>query len=171
MDVEIKRIAPEHIEGFHRAVDLVARERKYLAFLEAPPLESTRQFVTNNIEKGFPQFVALADNDVIGWCDVIPKSRAVHAHSGALGMGLLPKWRGQGHGRRLITRTLDGARQFGLTRIELTVHADNVGAIALYKSVGFEQEGVLRDASLIDGVYIDSLVMALVERDGGRTSY
>jgi RimJ/RimL family protein N-acetyltransferase len=58
---------------------------------------------------------------------------------------------------------LDAARRFGLTRIELTVHADNLRAIALYKSVGFQQEGVLRDASRIDGEYIDSLAMALVE--------
>jgi RimJ/RimL family protein N-acetyltransferase len=171
MDVEIKRIAPEHIEGLHRAVDFVARERKYLAFLEGPPLESTRQFVTNIIEKGFPQFVALAANDVVGWCDVIPKPRAVYAHSGVLGMGLLPKWRRQGHGRALITTTLDAARQFGLTRIELTVYADNFPAISLYESVGFRQEGILRDAALIDGVYMDSLVMGLVQRDGGRTSY
>jgi RimJ/RimL family protein N-acetyltransferase len=92
-------------------------------------------------------------------------------HSGVLGMGLLPKWRRQGHGRALITPTLDAARQLGLTRIELTVHADNVGAIKLYKSVGFQQEGVLRDAALIDGVYIDSLVMGIIQRDGDRTSY
>jgi RimJ/RimL family protein N-acetyltransferase len=170
MEVEVKRIAPEHIAGFHRAVDFVSRERKYLAFLQGPPLESSRQFVANNIENGFPQFVALAANDVVGWCDVIPKPRAVHAHSGVLGMGLLPEWRGQGHGRALIAATLDAARRFGLTRIELTVYADNVRAIALYRSVGFQQEGVLKDAALIDGVYLDSLLMALVERPSVRKS-
>jgi hypothetical protein len=41
----IERMAPQHIEGFHRALDCVARERKHLAFLEAPPLDSTRKFV------------------------------------------------------------------------------------------------------------------------------
>jgi RimJ/RimL family protein N-acetyltransferase len=65
---------------------------------------------------------------------------------------------------------LDAARRFGLTRIELTVYADNVRAIALYRSVGFQQEGVLKDAALIDGVYLDSLLMALVERPSVRKS-
>jgi hypothetical protein len=76
-------------EGFHDAVDCVARERKYLAFLEAPPLASTRQSVMNNIANGYPQFVAVADGTVVGWCDVIPKERPVHAHCGVLGIGLL----------------------------------------------------------------------------------
>ena len=63
MDVETVPITAEHIEGFHRCVDLVARERKYLALLEAPPLDSTYQFVMNNITKGYSQFVAVFD----GW--------------------------------------------------------------------------------------------------------
>jgi hypothetical protein len=58
VDVAIRRIAAEHVEGFHRALDQVARERKYLAFLEAPAVGETREFVTNNIAKGYPQFVA-----------------------------------------------------------------------------------------------------------------
>jgi hypothetical protein len=35
-------IAEEHIPGFRDALDVVAREKKFLAFLEAPPLEDTR---------------------------------------------------------------------------------------------------------------------------------
>lgn len=35
MDVTIARIAAEHADGLDRAVDIVARERKYLALLEA----------------------------------------------------------------------------------------------------------------------------------------
>jgi hypothetical protein len=42
--IEIVPISPAHIEGFHRTLDLVARERRYLALLEAPPLESMRAF-------------------------------------------------------------------------------------------------------------------------------
>src|SRR5262247_3448517 len=88
MDITIARIAPEHIEGFHKVVDFVACERRYLASFEAPPLVRTRQFVMNNISKGYSQFVAIADEKVVGWCDVIPKDRPVHVHCGVLGMGL-----------------------------------------------------------------------------------
>ena len=59
---EIVPISQDHIESFHRALDFVARERRYLAFLEAPPLEETRAYVLNNIAKGYPQLVVLS-----GW--------------------------------------------------------------------------------------------------------
>jgi hypothetical protein len=68
---QIVPIAEEHISGFRVAVDVVAREKKYLAFLEAPPLEEVTRFVLGNIERGYPQFVVLSDSTVAGWCDVI----------------------------------------------------------------------------------------------------
>lgn len=164
MSVLIAPIAAEHVEGFHRALDVVAREHAYLAFLKAPSLDRTREFVMNNIAKANIQFVALADGELVGWCDVLPKDRPIYAHSGVLGMGLLPEWRGKGIGRALIERTLNEAHLRGFVRVELTVHADNTRAIALYNSVGFQIEGVMRDASLIDGVYRDCILMAIVDR-------
>ena len=79
-------------------------------------------------------------------------------------MGLLPAWRGRGNGKPLVDATLSEARRFGFVRIELTVYADNAQAIALYESVGFKTEGVLRDAALIDGLYRDLILMAIVDR-------
>ena len=94
--VEIVPIAQDHIESFHRALDFVARERRYLAFLEAPPFESTQAFVLDNIKQGYPQLVAVSAGQVVGWCDVVPKPRPIYAHVGVLGMGLLPEFRRQG---------------------------------------------------------------------------
>jgi hypothetical protein len=41
MAVQIVPIEVKHIESFRRALDQVARERKYLAMLEAPPLKKS----------------------------------------------------------------------------------------------------------------------------------
>jgi hypothetical protein len=79
--VEIVPIAQDHIESFHRALDFVARERRYLAFLEAPPFESTRAFVLDNIKLGYPQLVAVSAGRVVGWCDVVPNPRPIYAMS------------------------------------------------------------------------------------------
>lgn len=104
---EIIPIAEEHIPSFREALDVVAREKKFLAFLEAPPLEDTRRFILKNIELRHPQFVALNANTVVGWCDVIPnRARIVYAHCGTLGIGLLPEFRGKGIGRKLMQRLL-----------------------------------------------------------------
>ncbi len=160
---EIVRIAEEYIPSFREAVDVVAREKKYLALLEAPPLEDTRRFVLKNIEERHPQFVVLNANTVVGWCDVIPNyTRVVYAHCGTLGVGLLPQFRGKGIGRKLIQRTIDAAFECGITRIELTVRERNVNAIALYKSLGFEVEGLHRNAVRIEGQYENLYSMVLV---------
>jgi RimJ/RimL family protein N-acetyltransferase len=163
MILEIRPITAGDIEGFHHAVDVVARERKYLAFLEAPPLASAREFVLENIAKGNPQFVMIADGGVVGWCDIVRQTRPIHAHTGVLGMGLLPAHRGRGHGWKLIEATLHAAKLAGFRRIELTVHADNLRAVALYERVGFVREGIKRRATCIDGRFGDTIMMAITE--------
>jgi RimJ/RimL family protein N-acetyltransferase len=163
MTYQIVPITEEHIPGFCAVVDVVARERKYLAFLEAPPLENVTRFVRNNIEQGFPQFVVPSAGTVVGWCDVLPnRSRVIYSHCGTLGVGLLPEHRGKGVGRQLMRRTIDAAFAFGLTRIELTVREANLNAIALYKSLGFEVEGMHRRAVRIEGEYENLYSMALL---------
>ena len=160
--IEIVPIAPTHIDSLHRALDLVVRERRYLALLEAPPMEEFQAFVQNIISRGYPQFVALSVGEVVGWCDVLPKTWPIYAHTGVLGVALLPALRGRGLGRRLIERALQAARAFGLSRVELTVRENNRNAIALYEKFGFVTEGLKRNALKIDGRYENQLLMALL---------
>lgn len=47
--VQVVPIAEEHIEGFHRCLDTVARERQYLGRIQAPPLAVMQEFVQANI--------------------------------------------------------------------------------------------------------------------------
>src|SRR6185503_20916296 len=94
-------IAEEHIASFRAALDDVARERRFLIFLEAPPLEEVRAFVRHNIRKRNPAFVALAADEVIGWCDVVPLDRSTRAHTGTLGLAVTAPHRGRGVGTAL----------------------------------------------------------------------
>jgi len=162
MACQVLPIAEEHIVGFHSSLDRVARERKYLAFLEAPPLSETEAFVRKNIAQHNPQFVAVEANTVVGWCDITPMERTVFAHRGSLGMGVIPEHRGKGIGRRLIEVTLNAARAKGLARIDLQVREDNIPALSLYRRFGFVIEGVKRQAFCVDGSYFNLVSMALI---------
>jgi len=84
MTYQIVPIAEEHIRGFHAAVDVVARERKYLAHLEAPPFEETRREVLRKIEHGYPQFAVVSADTVVGWCDVLPNRLGSSIHTAEL---------------------------------------------------------------------------------------
>jgi RimJ/RimL family protein N-acetyltransferase len=158
--IEIRQIREEDIAGFHAAIDVVARESRYLALLEAPPLERASAFVRRNIEKGYPQLVAVSGDAVVGWCNIPPVTREVMAHVGDLFMGLLPQWRGQGVGGRLLRETLVAADAFGYKRVELGVFVSNTRAASLYRKAGFVEEGIKRRAILINGVFHDEMIMA-----------
>jgi ribosomal protein S18 acetylase RimI-like enzyme len=165
MNCEIVPTKEEHIEGFWKVLDNVARERRYIAFLEGPPMERFRSFVLGNIKRKAPQFVALMEGKVVGWCDIVPSDRPVHAHCGVLGMGLLAGHRDKGIGAALMQMSLDAARSCGLTRVSLTVYEGNARALEFYKKVGFRIEGVKQKDALIDGVYINVISMALLFED------
>jgi ribosomal protein S18 acetylase RimI-like enzyme len=125
MTFRVVPIAGEHIEGFWAALDSVARERRYLTFLEAPPFEECRNFIAQNIRRGHPQHVALVSERVVGWCDVLPIDRAIRAHTGVLGLAVVAAFRGRGIGTALLRATLERAHAVGLTRIELSVRENN----------------------------------------------
>ena len=162
MKFNIVPIEEKHIQGFWDAVDSVARERKYLAFLEGPPIHTTISFVQNNIKNSWPHWIALSEEKIIGWCDITSLDRPVFAHVGSLGIGVLADYRGQGVGEALIRTALQKAKTKGLTRIELTVFENNKPAIALYKKLGFVVEGIHKNKSRIDGQYENHIFMALL---------
>jgi ribosomal protein S18 acetylase RimI-like enzyme len=163
--IEVHPITLERVSGFRAAVDSVARERRYLALLEAPPLEDAEEFVRRNLERGNPHFIAEADGLVVGWCDIVRHGRPIHAHMGTLGIGVLAGWRGRGIGTALMQAALDQARASGFQRVELTVREGNQNAIALYIRLGFVIEGVHRNAVLVDGAYENMLSMAFLFGD------
>lgn len=82
-------------------------------------------------------------------------------HVMGVGLAVAADAQGQGVGRALMQALCDFADQWGqVLRMELHVYADNARAIALYRSMGFVQEGLHRGYALRAGQYVDSLSMA-----------
>ncbi len=160
-DVQVVPISEEYIESFHKCLDSVARERRYLGFIKAPSLELTREFVLSNISKKIPQYVAVEVGRVVGWCDIAPNKGEGFTHCGTLGMGVLHDYRGQGYGTRLMEDAILAAKESGIERVELEVYDSNVQAIRLYEKRGFVHEGLKKKARKLDGKYDDILLMAL----------
>lgn len=158
----IRLISETDVPAFRHALDSVARERLYLAAFEAPPIERVEAFISSNVKNGHPQFVAVEDGEIVGWCDAIPgASTAGTAHVGSLGMGVIKEYRGNGIGRQLLEATLSKAKELGLEKIELSVYASNESAIGLYEKLGFSEEGRKKKGRLADGIYDDVILMGL----------
>ncbi|MEF1172137.1 GNAT family N-acetyltransferase [Vibrio sinaloensis] len=109
-------------------------------------------------------FVAVeSDGELLGHLaiNLTPKPRL--KHSASFGIAVAKTSRGKGVGRFLMEYLLSYCdEQLNLTRLELEVHANNVAALALYKSFGFEVEGTKRKAVLVGDDLIDIVIMSRV---------
>jgi ribosomal protein S18 acetylase RimI-like enzyme len=162
--IRVEATGLAQVPGYHAALDQVAQERRFLAFLQAPPLADSIKFVEwLSAGAGLHLVAITATNDVVGWCDVVRHPHAGFTHAGQLGMGVVAPYRRRGIGRRLVQAALERAAASGIRRVELEVFRSNVGAVRLYESTGFQHEGAKREARILDGVVDDVLIMAWLQ--------
>lgn len=105
--------------------------------------------------------VAEQNGFVVGHLDFCNGHRNRIAHTGEFGMAIVSEWRGMGIGTLLVGALLEWAKNHErIEKIGLNVHSTNLVAIALYKKMGFEVEGV-RKRELRYGPkhYVDTVVM------------
>ena len=81
---------------------------------------------------------------------------------GILVMGILQSCSGRGIGHNLMSSSIAWAKNEGLYRLSFDVRADNYRALELYDRLGFEIEGKMKHAALIDGELVDKYLMAML---------
>jgi RimJ/RimL family protein N-acetyltransferase len=162
--IHIRQIQESDAALFRDALDSVCRERRFLARSEAPPLANVQAFVAGNVKRDVPQFVAVEDEQIVGWCDALPGDFGT-SHVGRMGIGLRKGYRRRGIGRQLMEATIKKAWELGLEKLELSVYSSNEGAITFYTKFGFEEEGRKKRGRFVDGIYDDVILMALVLKE------
>jgi putative acetyltransferase len=155
--VEVRPARLEDCEALARGMSAVVAEGRWLATEETPAAELEQRFRASVEWDGFFLFVLEDGGRPVGAAGLQP-TQADGVLS--LGMWVLHEWRGRGGGRLLVEAAL-GSRPPGVHKIELEVFPDNEAAIGLYRSAGFEQEGMRRDHyRRRDGSLRSSLLMA-----------
>lgn len=98
---------------------------------------------------------------VVGYiCVVPPTPLAVNGHVRQIqGLVVAPEARGAGVARALLRAGAEHARAAGARRLTLRVLGHNAPARRLYESEGFAVEGVLPEEFLLDGTYVDDVLM------------
>ncbi len=161
----IREATLEDLKGYHACLSRVALERKYIGFLEAPPVEKSKQWMESVLRSGCPFLVVESLGEIVGWCDVGRNDRQGFTHLGELGMGLDSNFRGQGLGAELLRTAVGHARRVGLEKLELEVFASNVAARKLYEKLGFSVDGVRVKARKLGEEYTDVVCMSLFLAD------
>lgn len=107
--------------------------------------------------------VALYDSKVVGHITIFLSKKLRVKHCASLAIAVHPDIHGKGIGKALIKEAINQCDNWlNIVRLELEVHADNLIAISLYKSMGFEVEGTKRLSTFKLGRYIDTVIMSRI---------
>ena len=147
-------------------VEQVGGESDYLTF---GPGETT---MTIEDEKSFIQsmsncdnklfVVAVVEGKIVGNLGYTGGPRPRVRHTGEFGVSVLKEYWGLGIGRELIQYLIEWSKASHIIRkINLRVRSDNAAGIALYKSLGFVEEGTRCREFYVGGTFFDCLMMGL----------
>jgi putative acetyltransferase len=141
-----------------RGMKVVVDEGRWLATEPSTAVEDLEQRFRASVEwEGHFLFVLEEGGEPVGALGMHPSPVDGVL---ALGMWILPEWRGRGGGRMLMEAAL-AAVPPDAHKVELEAFPDNAAAISLYREFGFEEEGLRRDHYLReDGTLRSALVMA-----------
>lgn len=179
-DPLLKKIKAK-IQAIHNPIHLLIREAKVedadeiveaeRAIAEEPgyfcsePSELTVENVINSITafKGNGLYlVAESDGKLVGHAFLEPQHLQSLRHVADLNIAVHLGWHNKGIGTKLLKQIIERAKESKtLKKIQLNVRASNLAAISLYKKMGFEEEGRLKNRVKVKNGYVDDIIMGL----------
>ena len=148
--------------GLAALMDAVAGEGELIAAVPGEPgtIEQSTRLVSIVLEGGLTLTLEV-DGVPAGHVMVQRRAGRHYAHVGEIAILVSNAQRGLGLGRILMEMAIEWGRAVGLAKISLRVFPDNTRAIALYRSLGFEEEGLARGEVRMPGGDRDVLLMGL----------
>lgn len=99
-------------------------------------------------------------NQIVGFSRCEGSNLKRLAHKVEFGVCILREFWGYGMGKKLLQQSIQWADENEVKKISLQVLETNEKAIQLYKKLGFEVEGILKnDKRLSDGKYYNTVAM------------
>lgn len=107
-----------------------------------------------------PVMVAVADGQVVGFGSLnVFNPRKAYDHVADFSIYVERSWRGKGVGSRLLRALIQRAGHIGYHKLVLSAFPFNQGGVALYKKFGFRVVGIYQEQGLLDGRWVDTIIM------------
>lgn len=124
-------------------LDAVAAEREFIAAVPGERSVAEEQLaLAALLSQGGLSIVVEVEATIAGHLAIHRGVTPDEAHSGDVAIIVANQYRGAGVGRLLMETAIDWGRAVGLSRLHLGVFSSNDRAIALYRSLGFVDDGV-----------------------------
>lgn len=156
---EIRFANPSDAQGIIDCMQSVMSERIYLIseiylFSERGQKDLIRNRDDLNL-------VAILNDEVVGTVNVQRGIYKKNRHTASLGIAIKSGHRNKGLGSEMIRMAIRWAAEQNIIKLNLEVFSSNVGAIALYKKLGFIEEGVRKKQFLLGDSFVDDVMMTI----------
>ena len=164
MDIRYREAVPEDAGTIVTFYNAVGGETHFLSFeKDEYPLNAEQQALEIRQITSHPtcaMILAIAGEEIAGIGTIRSGDKMKSRHCGELGIVVAKAYQKQGIGTEIMERLITFCRENGISkRIQLELDAGNEVAHELYRRFGFTEEGVLRNATCLNGEYRDIIVM------------
>ena len=162
MDLVVRDVRTDDAEAIVGILNPIVEARVYTAFDAPFGVDAEREYIRRFPPRGIWKVAARrSDGRAVGFQVLEPFGTYTRAfdHVATLGTYVDLTQRRQGIAKRLFAATFAAARQKGYEKIFTFVRADNPAALAAYEAHGFIVIGTARRHALIDGRYIDEILI------------
>jgi RimJ/RimL family protein N-acetyltransferase len=122
--------------------------------------EETKTIDTIRKSENSVMLLGFADDELVSVANLGGKNRERMKHYATLGISVRQAYWHQGIGKAMMKKLIDFAiKNPVLEIIDLEVRSDNLHAIRLYQSFGFNQVGIMPKLMKIEGKYHDTTIM------------
>jgi phosphinothricin acetyltransferase len=121
--------------------------------------------------KGLPYRVLEADGKIAGFAYAAPyRARIAYRFTVEDSVYIAPEALGRGFGRMLLADIVEGSTKAGMRQMVAVIgDSANAASIALHRSLGFREAGVLRSVGFKKNRWLDSVLMQRALGDGDAT--
>lgn len=158
---------PEDAEGLINQMQTVDSETKFLARESdefSLTVEQEREFIKNRTKDENVSFlIGELDGRIIANCSVgIIDNKKRYLHRAGMGIAVSKDYWNKGIGKIMMQECINWCKEKHVEQLELEVVTENIRAVSMYKSFGFEIYGTKKHALKYgDGTYADEYSMIL----------
>jgi L-amino acid N-acyltransferase YncA len=158
-EIRIRPATPADVPDITRIYNEGIRDRLATLETEERTPEERRAWLESRDER-HPVLVAEREDAVAGWGSLnVFNPRPAYAHVADFSIYVGREARGTGVGKALLAALIDRARELGYHKLVLAAFPHNQAGMRLYSHFGFREVGVYRDQGLLDGVWVDVVIM------------
>ena len=158
--LRVRPASPDDAEAICRIYNQGIEDRVATLETELRTPEERRQWLAAR-SPHHPVIVAeAADGTVAGWGSLnVFNAREAYRFVADFSIYVERDHRGQGVGRLMLDRLIELGREHGYHKLVLSAFPTNASGMALYTKLGFRTVGVYEDQGLLDGRWVDTIIM------------